>query len=121
MAQKLKITEDDLQRQCITWFKLAYRPFALRIFHPANGGFRNAIEAAKLKAMGVLPGVCDIIITVPNKDYSGLFCELKVGYNDLSAYQEAFIKAHEKEYSCHVIRTVEEFICVVNNYFKNRL
>lgn len=30
-------------------------------FHPPNGGYRDKREAAKFKAMGVLPGVSDFI------------------------------------------------------------
>lgn len=31
-------------------------------FHPANGGWRTAVEGAILKSMGVVPGVPDVII-----------------------------------------------------------
>jgi hypothetical protein len=30
-------------------------------FHPANGGFRRPVEAARLKGLGVRPGVPDLI------------------------------------------------------------
>lgn len=113
---QIKLSEDDLQRQCISWFKWQYPAYAKRIFHPANGGSRNVIEATKLKAMGVLPGVSDVIITIPRKGYGGLFCELKVGKNGLSEHQQGFIKEHEQDYSCHVVRGLDEFITVVNNY-----
>lgn len=111
-----KISEDDLQRICISWFKWVYPEYALRVFHPANGGFRNVIEATKLKKMGVLPGVCDIIITIPKGRYHGMFAELKVGDNTLSENQEAFIMAHEKDYYCVVCWTEQEFKDEVRKY-----
>jgi len=30
-------------------------------FHPANGGYRRPIEAARLKGLGVRPGVPDVV------------------------------------------------------------
>lgn len=116
--QVLKLSEDELQVICVKWFKFAYPEYSRRIFHPPNGGSRNAIEAKKLKDMGVLPGVCDIIVTIPKGDYHGLFVEMKVGNNDLSQYQEEFIKEHEKDYYCIVCYTEQEFKEGVRKYLK---
>lgn len=112
----MKISEDALQRQCISWFRWKYPSYRLRLWHSPNGGSRNVIEATKLKSMGVVPGVCDLLLTVPKNGYAGCFIELKVGNNSLSANQEAFIKAHEKDYSCHVVYSLEQFETVINNY-----
>jgi hypothetical protein len=49
-------------------------------FHPANGGMRNKIVAAKLKGQGVKAGVPDIIILSPppaNPKAKGVAIELK--------------------------------------------
>lgn len=61
------ISESQLQAQC---FQYAYNNFPqLRglIFHVPNGGTRNKAEAAKLKALGVIPGIPDIICLYNNK------------------------------------------------------
>lgn len=112
----LPATEDDLQIQCISSFKLAYPQYAKRVFHVPNGGKRSAREAARFQKMGVLPGVCDIIISIPRGKWHGMFAELKLGNNDLSHNQEAFIKEHEKDYYCVVCWTVQEFMNEVNKY-----
>lgn len=39
-------------------------------FHPANGGYRDKREAAKFKAMGVIPGVSDFIFVHDNRIYA---------------------------------------------------
>lgn len=114
----LPATEDDLQIQCISSFKFAYPQYAKRIWHPANGGHRLQREAARFKKMGVLPGVCDIIISIPRGKWHGMFAELKLGNNDLSSHQEAFIKEHENDYYCVVCWTVEAFMNEVNKYLK---
>lgn len=114
----MKHPEDDLQQSCIKWFKLQYAKYAGRISHAPNGGFRNVREAAKFKAMGVLPGYPDLFLSVPVHEYHGAYFEIKCGKNELSKNQEAFIKEHEKDYSCHICYTLDEFIRAVNNYLK---
>lgn len=47
------------------------------MYHVPNGGGRNLIEAAHLKAQGVKPGVPDICLPVPNIKYTALYIELK--------------------------------------------
>lgn len=48
------------------------------IFAVPNGGTRNKIEAANLKAQGVKSGVPDICLPVPRGGCHALFIELKV-------------------------------------------
>lgn len=113
-----KISEDDLQKSCITFFQWKYPHLwkQKRLHAIPNGGKRNAIEAAKLKATGVVPGVSDLMLTKPNNRYAGAFFELKVGRNDLSDHQRHFIKVHSAEYYCCVVRSLDEFIAEVQNY-----
>lgn len=47
------------------------------LFHIPNGGFRTKSGGAKLKAMGVKPGVSDIMLPVRRGNWPGLFIELK--------------------------------------------
>lgn len=47
------------------------------LFHVANGGFRNKIEGARLKAQGVKPGVPDLCLPVRRGTVPGLYIELK--------------------------------------------
>ena len=57
------------------------------MFHIPNGGSRNKIEAAHLKAQGVKAGVPDICLPVPRGKYHGLYIELKYGKNKPTAAQ----------------------------------
>ena len=61
-------------------------------FHVANGEARDAITGAKLKRMGVIPGVPDFILIVDGKTY-GL--EIKSNKGSLSAPQKVFREAME--------------------------
>jgi hypothetical protein len=47
------------------------------LFHCPNGGNRAPREAARLKRMGVRPGVSDYILPVPRGIYHSLWVELK--------------------------------------------
>lgn len=78
--------EDDLHKAVVRFIGIA-APHLL-VFHPANGGFRNVREAAKLKAMGVRAGVADLAITLP--DARSAFIELKTKAGRLSPHQAEF-------------------------------
>jgi len=76
----MKHIEDDHQMALIKWADLANVNGICPghfIFHPANGGKRNAREASRLKKMGVRPGVSDIIMLYPSGGFHGLLIELK--------------------------------------------
>lgn len=65
-----------------TFFQmLAYyqkqRPALEYIFAIPNGGARHPAVANKLKAEGVKPGVPDVFVPIPNKQFHGLFLEFK--------------------------------------------
>jgi VRR-NUC domain len=60
------------------------------IFHVPNGGLRSKPEAAKLKWMGVLAGVLDLVLVLP--DGQCAFWETKTPRGQLSDDQLAFIK-----------------------------
>lgn len=60
---------------CIRWLKYQYPK--LKVHHSPNGGYRNAGEAAKFKAMGTSPGFPDVLIPYQSNGYCGLAIELK--------------------------------------------
>lgn len=64
-------------------------------FHPANGEKRNIITAARLKRMGVKPGVADFCFTLP--DGRSAFMEVKTPKGRMSPSQLAF------RARCHII------------------
>lgn len=114
----MKISEDQLQAQCVKWFKMQY-PDKI-IFAIPNGGSRNKIEAAKLKRCGVLAGVPDLCIPEPTipLHWFGLYIELKTGKNKPTFSQNNILTALDvRQYAVSVCYTFEEFVNVVREYF----
>ena len=90
-------------------------------FHCPNGGSRNAIEASKLKAMGVKAGIPDCLILDQRKGYSGLAIELKVGYNKPSEHQlSIFDKLVAANWMVCVSWSLDEVIEMIDFYYENK-
>jgi hypothetical protein len=77
--------EQQIQRAVVDHLRWRGVP-GVFAFHPANGGWRSAVEAAILKSLGVVAGVPDIIIIHDGRCY-GL--ELKSGRGRLTDVQRS--------------------------------
>lgn len=100
------VVREDTIHAAIVQFLRVTMPDCL-VLHPANGGARDKREAAKLKWLGVLPGIPDIIILRPG----GRFClmEVKGPKGRLSPDQDA-VRWHcerfEMPWAC--VRSIDE-------------
>ena len=116
--------EDNLQTACVEWFRYAHRHIAPLLFHPNNeaytgGSGRNQRRGgARLKAMGVVAGVADLILLHPGAEgQHALAVEMKSAQGRQSPAQREWQRAAEAvgvEY--RVVRTLEDFIATVNGY-----
>ncbi len=72
-------TEHAHQTALFCWCALSVGkyPELELLFHIPNGGTRNKIEAARLKAAGVKAGVPDLCLPVARSGFNGLFLEMK--------------------------------------------
>jgi len=117
-----KDEEHKIQVSCFKWFNLAYRDLQGLLFAIPNGGRRDKTTAAKLKAEGVVAGVADLMLAVPNKDYHGLFIEMKteVRGSRQRESQKAFEKnVTAKGYKYSVCRSFDEFQPLIKDYLCN--
>jgi hypothetical protein len=97
--------EDQVHRAVLTWIrKVAPQCIA---FHPANGGSRNRLEAIKLKTLGVVPGVPDLIVFGPG---GKAYClEVKAEKGTLQPTQKAFaLKMDELGIGWALVRSVDD-------------
>lgn len=114
----MKEQEHNIQVSCVTWFRYQYPQYL--IWAIPNGGQRNAVVAAKLKAEGVLAGVPDLFIAVSRGSYSGLFVEMKAGKNKPTDEQtDVMQRLCEAGYKCEVCYSLDEFKEIINLYLTN--
>ena len=71
--------EHHEQVSLIAWAEWASfdRPELAMLFAIPNGGARDAVTGAKMKAEGVKPGVPDLCLPVARCGYHGLYIEMK--------------------------------------------
>jgi len=115
----MKISEDDLQISCFQWIELMRpsHPILEWIIHVPNGGKRPRGAAGKLKAMGVKPGVLDVLLPLPFNGWAGLAIEMKVGRNKTTDQQDDWLQVFEASgYYTAVCYTLEDFMSHVGRF-----
>lgn len=123
--------EHRLQTACVSWFRLAYPKWAQLLFAVPNGGRRDAVTGARLKAEGVVPGVSDLLLLVPAHRiehdvvialWHGFCIEMKTLKGRQTENQKAWQRKVEAEgYRYEVVRTVDEFMAAIDFYMEGRL
>lgn len=107
--------EHNIQKSCIRWFDLQYP--GLLIYAIPNGGKRDKGTAKKLTAEGVRRGIPDLHLAVTCDEYKGLYIETKT--QDGKPSQEQLV-AHSilrgQGYQVELVRNLEQFMTVVNEY-----
>lgn len=110
--------EDRMQNKVMNYLKYNY-PKAL-FTHMTSEGKRSPFERYKMKVLGAKPGVPDVMIFTPNKNYNGLAIELKVGYNKPSDNQKKWLKSLEDaKWKAIWSNNFDEVITTIDNYFNN--
>ena len=121
MTTKYIASEAAEQRALFQWANVVVGqiPEINLLFHIPNGGKRDKVTAALLKAEGVKSGVPDLFLPVHRGGYHGLFIELKVGSNKPSALQEIWLKQLTLQgYCTAVCYGWHEAAEVITNYLK---
>lgn len=109
--------EHRLQCCCVQWFRMQYPKHKHSLFAVPNGGRRDKVTGAKLKAEGVMAGVADLILLMQSKGYGALLIEMKVRGGKQSPSQKKWQKKVEKDgYRYVVCRSFDEFRNAVEDY-----
>jgi hypothetical protein len=122
-------TEHAQQCALFCWAALpdvqALYPELKLMFAIPNGGERNRIVAAQLKAEGVKAGVLDIFLPVPRltyvtRWYHGMFIEMKIKSNKPTKEQNAFAEAAQAQgYYCVLAYSWEHARDEIIHYLKS--
>ena len=113
-----------LEAQEQTWLMQWARYAAIKwpeldlLYHCPNGGGRSKVEAARLKAQGVKPGVPDLCLPVSRGGYHGLYIELKrQKHGTLSLEQKEWIeRLIVQGYRVEVCHGFQEAADVIEDY-----
>ena len=111
-------TEDQIQAEIYKWFHNEYctkfnNPRCC-IFAVPNGGLRSKHEAMKLKSTGVVAGVSDLIVLLPNRC---LFVEVKTEIGRQSDKQKEFEQIVKKlGFEYQLVRSLNDFLTFINVY-----
>ena len=110
--------EHRVQQACVRWFNLRYPRLRGRLFAVPNGGRRDAVTGARLKAEGVTPGVADLILLRSNRRYGALLVEMKTARGRQSPSQRRWqqLVSENEEYRYVVCRSVDDFRREVEAY-----
>ena len=118
MSQKAK-TEHKIQAAYIAWHRR--QSFPGWIFAVPNGGARDAITGALLRAEGVAPGVPDVFYAWPCGGYAGLWLEFKTPTGTVSCVQKSMIAdLRAAGYACEVVRSGGAAREIVERYLSKK-
>lgn len=107
--------ESRLQQACIKWVRYQYPD--LIVYAIPNGGKRNAVTGAILKAEGVLAGVADLFVAKAIPHHHGLYIEMKTAKGRQADSQRAFQQAVTREgYRYELCRSFEQFVAIIRTY-----
>ncbi len=113
----MQYIESSLQQACKRWFNLQYPHYARLFYAVPNGGSRNYKEAVKMKREGIVAGVSDMVLQIPNSHFHGMNVEFKTKTGRQSPHQKEFEKAvTEMGYRYVIVRDVSEFVRIVKEY-----
>jgi hypothetical protein len=115
VAQRIP-KEHELQIALMQHVRFRGRP-GLICFHVPNGELRDKRTAAKLKAMGTLPGVSDLVFVWNDGRLRNLYLELKVGSNKMTDAQRMFAECVVNAGGYHqCASTIDDALAILSLY-----
>lgn len=113
----MKHQESELQRNCVTWFRLTHPKLAKLLFAVPNGGRRSKVEACIMKAEGTTAGVADLLLLVPNQQHHALCIEMKTASGRQTQNQKDWQSAVTSQgYRYVVCRSFDDFLSTIREY-----
>lgn len=112
--------EHRIQSACVRAFRYKYPKLRHNLFSVPNGGRRDKVTGAKLKAEGALAGVSDLIFLKSNRFYGALLIEMKTPKGRQQETQKEWERKITADgYKYVVCRSVSEFMQEIDDYLKD--
>lgn len=114
---EMRHVESNTQIACVRWFRYQYPKLRKLLFAVPNGGARDRVTGAILKAEGVVAGVADLLLLVPSGPYHGLCIEMKTKEGRQSDSQKEWEQAVTAQgYAYSLVRTFADFKGTIETY-----
>ena len=109
-----------MQAECVQWLWNEYPQYRGLLFHIPNEGNRDSkTDGAYRKALGLVSGVSDLILLIPNKSHHALCIEMKTEVGRQSDAQRLWqSKVEAQGYRYEVVRSLEEFKELIKEYLE---
>jgi VRR-NUC domain. len=118
----MNYNESHLQTACVNWFRLQYPEYQMLLEASLNGARLTETQAKVWKANGMVAGVSDLKLLLPNRSHPFLCIELKTETGRQSPDQKKW--QHEVENIAlaryAIVRSVDEFMELITDYLNNR-
>lgn len=109
--------EHRIQCACVRWFRYQYPCLRHNLIAVPNGGRRDKVTGARLKAEGVLEGVSDLILLKRTAEYGALLIEMKTAQGRQSESQKNWQQNISRDgYRYVVCRSLDDFMREVDSY-----
>ena len=113
----MQLTESQIQKQCVAWFRLRFPSIEPLFFSVPNGGARNVWTGRVMKDEGARAGVADLILLIPKGGYASLCIEMKTAKGRQSDAQVQFMELARKMHNKYIVcRSLEQFQKEVMDY-----
>ena len=114
-----RFAESNLQQSIIKWSRVASctQPELKLLYSIPNGAHVSPKNRIRLLSEGLLKGMPDLCLPIPNGKYGALYLELKTSSGKISKFQK---EIHEllRLYSNQImiVRSIQEAIDAIQNY-----
>ncbi len=106
------MTEDKLQTTCFQWFWNNYPEKRGQLFH-VNQKAKNAIEGNRMKAMGVVSGVSDLVYLQPEGIVTFIEMKTETGYQrpDQKKFEALVTRLGFTYIICRTFEDFKQIVC----------
>lgn len=109
--------EAGIQVKVVEWARME----GLFLFSIPNQGERTVWASMKEKAMGLLPGACDLFLSVPNERFHGFYMEIKSPKQKPRENQVRFMEmARKNGYAAEWFDDADRAIEAIKEYLGNK-
>jgi hypothetical protein len=115
------MAETQIQQACVKLFRLSYPHLTSLFFKIHNEGKKSKRAGAQDKLSGVVSGIPDTFLSIPNSQHNGLYVEFKQLKGTTSKTQLQLHKELRNQgYQVEIVRDTLTFQSIIKNYLNEK-